>query len=69
MTTTPGFRVTGRTPLFPYSSYEQAAPHADYDVFPDGRSFVMVRQGRLGEVIYLQNWPAMLQRNGAPATR
>jgi Tol biopolymer transport system component len=58
------FRVSGRTRLFNAASYEFATPHANYDVFPDGRSFVMVRQGRPGqsaEIVYLQNLPGLLK--------
>ncbi|MDP3773536.1 MAG: protein kinase, partial [Gemmatimonadales bacterium] len=67
--TAPEFRVLSRTPLFPFSTYEQSVPHADYDVFPDGRSFVMVRQGRLGEIVYLQNWPEMVRRQSPASGR
>jgi Tol biopolymer transport system component len=58
------FRVTGRSRLFNVASYEFAIPHANYDVFPDGKSFVMVRQGRPGqsaEIVYLQNLPGLLK--------
>lgn len=58
------FRVTGRSRLFNVASYEFATPHANYDVFPDGRSFVMVRQGRPGqsaEIVYLQNLMGLLK--------
>jgi Tol biopolymer transport system component len=61
----PSFRVRSRTPLFSVASYEFATPHRNYDVFPDGRTFVMVRQGRPGqqaEVVYLQNLMALLER-------
>jgi dipeptidyl aminopeptidase/acylaminoacyl peptidase len=54
----PSFRVRSRTQLFNLASYEFATPHRNYDLFPDGRSFVMVRQGLPGqpaEVVYLQN--------------
>jgi serine/threonine-protein kinase len=54
--TSPSLRVASRTPLFSVADYEPAIPHANYDVFPDGRSFVMVRQGRLAEFVYVQNW-------------
>jgi serine/threonine-protein kinase len=62
--TSGGVRVTGRSRLFTVASYEFAIPHANYDVFPDGRSFVMVRQGRPGqsaEIVYLQNLPELLK--------
>ena len=58
-------RVRSRTPLFSVASYEFATPHRNYDPFPDGRSFAMVRQGRAGqlaEVVYLQNPRALLGR-------
>ncbi len=61
----PPLRVRSRTPLFNAASYEFATPHRNYDVFPDGGSFVMVRQGQPGqpaEVVYLQNVPALLDR-------
>ncbi len=63
-----GFRVVSRTPLFETSDYEVAAPHANYDVFPDGRSFAMVRQGRLSEIVYVQNWPELARRRRAGGT-
>ncbi len=62
ISTTPGFRVISRTPLFKVDDYEGAAPHANYDVMPDGQSFIMVRLGRLSEFVYMQNWTAMLQQ-------
>jgi hypothetical protein len=57
--------VRSRTPLFSVASYEFATPHRNYDPFPDGRSFAMVRQGRpgqLAEVVYVQNPKALLGR-------
>jgi len=51
-------RIRNRSELFNVANYEFATPHANYDVYPDGRSFLMVRQGRPGqraEVVYLQN--------------
>ena len=63
-------RVRSRQQLFGLGSYEFATPHQDYDVFPDGRSFAMVRQGRpgqLSEVVYLQNPRGLLgRREGSP---
>ena len=66
--TAPSFRVTSRTPLFDVSEYEAGNPHANYDVGPDGR-FVMVHQGRLSEIVVVQNWAQEIrQRGSAPAT-
>ncbi len=53
-----GGRVQSRTELFSVGRYEFSTPHRNYDVFPDGKSFVFVRQGTPGqqaEVVYLQN--------------
>jgi Tol biopolymer transport system component len=58
-------RVRSRQQLFSIGRYEFATPHSDYDVFPDGRSFVMVRQGHPGqssEVVYLQNLHELTSR-------
>jgi Tol biopolymer transport system component len=59
------FRVLSRTALFEDADYEGATPHANYDVMPDGQSFIMVRQGRFTEVSYVANWPALLTRGEA----
>jgi Tol biopolymer transport system component/tRNA A-37 threonylcarbamoyl transferase component Bud32 len=56
------FRVLSRTALFEDADYEGATPHANYDVMPDGQSFIMVRQGRFTEVSYVANWPTLLTR-------
>ncbi|MFI5206424.1 MAG: protein kinase [Gemmatimonadales bacterium] len=61
----PLMRVRSRTQLFNVATYEFATPHRNYDVFPDGRSFVMVRQGspgQLAEVVYVQDPKALLGR-------
>jgi serine/threonine-protein kinase len=60
--TTPSPRVISRTPLFAVTDFESAVPHANYDVMPDGKSFVMVRQGRLSQFVYLQHWTGLLQQ-------
>ena len=63
--TSPQFRVVSRTALFDYSDFETATPHANYDVMPDGKSFLMVHLARASEFTYLQNWPALLQGQAA----
>jgi WD40-like Beta Propeller Repeat len=58
-------RVQSRTELFSVGRYEFSTPHRNFDVFPDGRSFAMVRQGMPGqqaEVVYLQNLPGLMER-------
>ena len=61
----PEFQVLSRTTLFDAADFEGAQPHANYDVSPDGRSFVMVRQGPLSEMVLVQNWPEEARRRGA----
>ena len=60
--TTPSSVSLSRTPLFEYADFETATPHSNYDVMPDGKSFIMVRLGRATEFTYLQNWPALLRK-------
>jgi eukaryotic-like serine/threonine-protein kinase len=58
-------RVRSRTSLFNVASYEFSVPHRNYDPFPDGRTFAMVRQGQpgqLAEVVYVQNPHALLKQ-------
>jgi eukaryotic-like serine/threonine-protein kinase len=63
--TTPSPRVISRRPLFAVTDFEPAVPHANYDVMPDGKAFVMVRQGRLSQFVYLQHWTGLLQKRTA----
>jgi Tol biopolymer transport system component len=65
----PEFQVLSRTTLFEAADFEGAQPHANYDVSPDGRSFVMVRQGPLSEIVLVQNWPEEARRRGAASPR
>ncbi len=67
--TTPEFRVLSRTMLFDVTEYEPASPHANYDVSPDGQRFVMVHQGRLSEIVLIQNWPEEVRRRSAGEER
>jgi len=61
---TPEFRVVSRTPLFDVAPYEAATPHANYDVSPDGKSFIMVHQGQLSQIIIVQNWQEEVRHRG-----
>ena len=63
------FRVAGRTTLFSMAGYEAATPHANYDVTPDGKGFVMVRQGVLTEIVLIQNWTALVRRQAEAAAQ
>ena len=41
--TTPTLAVTARKRLFPIGDIVGTSPHANYDISPDGKTFVMVR--------------------------
>ena len=54
--------VTDRRRLFDLSDILSSAPHANYDVSPDGRTFAMVRQNPATRIIVLQNMPALFRQ-------
>jgi len=60
--TTPALAVTGRKRLFPIGDIVGTAPHANYDVSPDGKTFVMVRSSPAARVMVIQNLPALVRR-------
>jgi eukaryotic-like serine/threonine-protein kinase len=60
--TTPGPAVTARKRLFPIGDIVSTAPHANYDVSPDGKTFVMVRSSPAARVVVIQNLPALVKR-------
>jgi eukaryotic-like serine/threonine-protein kinase len=62
--TRPEPRVLTRRVLFSIADFESAAPHANYDVLPDGSGFVMIRQGRAAELSIIQNWPEIVRHQG-----
>jgi serine/threonine-protein kinase len=55
-------RVVSRTTLFDVSRFTTAQPHANYDVAPDGKSFVFVRRRGADEVVVLQHVGEMARR-------
>jgi Tol biopolymer transport system component len=55
-------RVTSRQTLFSAEDYLASNPHANYDVSPDGRSFVMVRRGPATRLVVVQNLPELVRR-------
>jgi eukaryotic-like serine/threonine-protein kinase len=62
------FRVLSRTKLFNVDEYDAAQPHANYDVSPDGKSFVMVHRAPTGRLTVIQNLPELVRRlSGAKA--
>jgi len=58
----PGARVLKRTRLFDASEYEPAQPHANYDVAPDGQSFVMLRRNPATHIVVIQNVQELVRR-------
>jgi serine/threonine-protein kinase len=60
--TTPVLAVTARKRLFPIGDIVSTAPHANYGVSPDGKTFVMVRSSPAARVVVIQNLPALVRR-------
>jgi serine/threonine-protein kinase len=60
--TTPALAVRGRKRLFPIGDIVGTAPHANYDVSPDGKTFVMVRSSPAARVVVIQNLAALVRR-------
>ncbi len=60
--TTPALAVTKRTRLFPVGDIVGTAPHANYGVSPDGKTFVMVRSSPAARVMVIQNLAALVRR-------
>ncbi len=63
-----GFEITSRQKLFPLADIVAANPHANYDVSPDGRTFVMVRRSPSMRITILQNLPQLVARIRDQAT-
>jgi len=63
----PTFDVVARRTLFPVSDMAAAVPHANYDISPDGRTFVLVRRSPSSRIIVIQNLPALVKSIQAPA--
>ena len=58
----PALTVTARRQLFDVSQMSTTAPHSNYDVSPDGRTFAMVRQNPATRIMVLQNVPALVRQ-------
>ncbi len=58
--TTALLSVTSRETLFPVSEMATATPHANYDISPDGKTFVMVRLNPASRIMVLQNLPGLV---------
>jgi hypothetical protein len=68
-TTTPEFAVTSRTPLFPDPFVFAPSPHANYDVSPDGMTFLALRPTESAQLVFVHNWRAELRRQMQAASR
>jgi hypothetical protein len=53
--------VTNRTELFPDQFRFAQAPHANYDVAPDGKRFLMTRNSRTPEYQVVFGWTTELR--------
>jgi len=60
--TTPALEVVARPVLFDAADYVGTNPHANYDVSPDGRTFVMVRRSPATRIMIIQNLPELVRR-------
>jgi hypothetical protein len=60
--TTPSLSVTARKALFDVSDMATATPHANYDLSPDGKTFVMVRLNPASRIMVLQNLPGLVEK-------
>ena len=60
--TTPALAVTRRDRLFPITDIVATGPHANYDISPDGKTFVVVRRSPSARIVVLQNLPALVRR-------
>jgi Tol biopolymer transport system component len=69
--TTPTLAVAGRKRLFSIGDIVGTSPHANYDISPDGKTFVMVRRSPAARIMVIQNLPALVRRlqGERPATR
>jgi serine/threonine-protein kinase len=60
--TDPEFSVTSRQGLFSVADMVNSIPHRNYDISPDGKTFVMVRFNPSTRIMVIQNLPALVER-------
>jgi dipeptidyl aminopeptidase/acylaminoacyl peptidase len=60
--TAPAITVTARRPLFSVADMVTATPHRNYDLSPDGKTFVMVQRSPATRIMIIQNLPALVRR-------
>jgi hypothetical protein len=68
---TPELEVVSREGLFTIDDIAASAPHGNYDISPDGTTFVMVRRSPATRIIVLQNLAGLVARlrEASPAAR
>jgi hypothetical protein len=59
---TSGITFGPRRSLFPIGDIAASSFQANYDISPDGRTFVMVRLAPSGTITVLQNLPGLVER-------
>jgi eukaryotic-like serine/threonine-protein kinase len=62
ITTKPALAVTRRERLFAITDIVATGPHANYDISPDDKTFVMVRRSPSARIVVVQNLPALVRR-------
>jgi serine/threonine-protein kinase len=62
ITTAPSLAAAPPKPLFRIDEMVGTAPHANYDVSPDGRTFAMVRRSPGIHIVVIQNLPELARR-------
>jgi eukaryotic-like serine/threonine-protein kinase len=60
--TTPRFEIVSQKRLFDLEDILGATPHANYDISPDGKTFVMVRRSPATRIVVIQNLGEMVRR-------
>jgi Tol biopolymer transport system component len=58
----PEIRVAQRNTLFKAAELDAAQPHANYDISPDGKNFVMVRRNPSSYLVVIQNLSELIRR-------
>jgi hypothetical protein len=58
-----------RTMLFDASEYEPAQPHPNYDVAPDGQSFIMLRRSPASHIVVIQKVQELVRRAQSARTQ
>jgi hypothetical protein len=60
--TDPAIAVISRQPLFSVADISTASPHGNYDISPDGQTFVMVRCNPSTRIMVIRNLPALVRK-------